>query len=372
MPCVELWIFAILTSILRSQPENDDGSLPHKIIKNCDKKQPQGRIADLLRKQAQQMPSDTGLGLRPTDAPLSRGTKKLDNNFKRPILPRSDTITLVKRRPSAAGDVSPINAAISPVASDTSVDPKRESLVKGSATSWSGFLSQPKRAPALSTQATASRSSGPSTGTLDSGLSLAVHRRTAILSRRQASPASPSTHKKQHHLNSMTRPADILYTQSSRKIPDQASITFTSTYGHEKPVIEATHTRRTAEKLSWSPKEIARGAHMYSTFIFGARLIVCPQLLYHVQYLQLRQLWPYQLLVLRLTYLTSMRPTNFLNRHSPQISSYPSSSTLPVLRLQLYGNPHMITPPCNSLPMMTVNGQRFLNASHDLVGCQVI
>jgi hypothetical protein len=239
------------------------------------------------------MPSDTGLGLRPTDAPLSRGTKKLDNNFKRPVSPRSGTTTLVKRRPSAAGHASPINAAISTVLkSDTHVDPKRRSLAKGSATSWSGFLSRPKRAPTLSTQATASRSSGPSTGTLDSGLSLAVHgdRRTAIFSQRQASPASPATHKKQHHFNPMALPVDMLYTQSSPEIPYQASMTFTSTYGRERPVIEATHTRRTAEKPSWSPKEIAQGAHMYSTLIFGARLIVCPQLLYHVQYLRLRQL----------------------------------------------------------------------------------
>lgn len=389
---LSLWDFAFLTSILRSQPENDD-SLPNKSIKKCNKKQPQGKIVDLLRKQAQQLPSNTGSGLRPTDvSSISRDAKKPDNQFKWPAPPCSGTATSVKGRPRgslekaiegtrdrhlspAVGHVSSINPAISAFPSRTGTDLKRESVARCSATSCSGPLSHSERAPTLSTQASVSRSSR------DSGLSSAVHRRAGVLPRRRAFPASTSTHKKQHHSNSMDRSVDLLSAQLSHEIPDQASMTLMSLPDHmpmyacERPAIEATRTHRIVEKPSLSPMENSRGAHMYSTLIFGARLIVCPQLLYRVQYPhpQLFRLHPYRLLAPSLTY-----PMNFLNRsrftakHFIRISPHPSLSMLHVLRLHIHGNLLMITPPCNPLPMTTANGQRFLNESHGPVGCQVI
>jgi hypothetical protein len=318
---------------------------------------------------------------------MSRDAKKLDNQFKRPAPPCSGTATPVKVRPlgsiekavEGARDsrLSPISAVLS----GAGIDLKRESVAQCSVTSCSGPLPRSERAQTLSTQASVSRSSR------DSGPSLAVHRRAEVFSRRRASPPSTSTNKKQYHSNSMDRPADLLSTQLSHEIPDQVSMTLTSPpdpmpmYACERPAIEATRTtHRIVEKPGLSPKEYSRGAHMYSTLTFGARLIVCPQLLYRVQYLhpQLFRLYPYRLLALRLTCPTSMRSMNFLNRsrfiakHFIRISPHPSLSTLHVLCLHIHGNLLMITPPCNPLPMTTPNGQRFLNASHGLVGCQVI
>jgi hypothetical protein len=270
---LSLWDFAFLTSILRSQPENDD-SLPNKGIKKCSKKQPQGKIVDLLRKQAQQLPSNSGSGLGPTDvSSISRDAKKLDNQFKRTSSPRSGATTSAKGRPlgflekavedtrdrrlfPAAGHVSFIDAAISAAPSRTGTDLKHESVAQCSATSCSDPLSRSERTQTLTTQASVSRSSR------DSGLSLAVHRRTGVLSQRRASRASTSTHKKQHHLNLIDRPADLLSTQLSHKIPDQASMTLTPTpdpmpmYASERPAIEATHTHCIVEKLSMSSRSI--------------------------------------------------------------------------------------------------------------------
>ena len=276
--------FAFLTLILRSQPENND-SLSNKTIKKYNKKQPQGKIVDLLRKQAQQPPSNMGSGLRPTDVPsMSRDAKKLDNQFKRSAPLCSGTATSVKGHPLgslekalegtrdrrlslAASHFSSINAAASAVPSRTGTDLKRKSVAQSSA----GLLSHSERAQTLSTQASVSRPSR------DYGLSSAVHRREGGLCMRRASTASTSTHTKQHHLNSMDRPADILSTQLCHEIPDQASMTLTSPpdrmpmYAYERPAIEAT---RIVEQPILSPKENSRGAHMYSILIFGARLIV--------------------------------------------------------------------------------------------------
>ena len=391
---------------LRSQPGNDD-FLPNKSIKKCDKKQPQGRIVDLLKKQAQQLPSDTGL--RPTEAPfLSRGTTNHDSHFKRPAPPSSAMVTSAKwsstgslekaakgtrhqplnatrdRCLSPAGHVTSVNTANLIAPSDTSTDPKCKSVAQSSATSWSGFVSQPKKARALSTQASqaVSRSLGLPIRAKGSGLSLAVHHGEGVLSQRPVSPASPSTHKKQHHSNSMGRPADLLFTQFSHGIPDQTSMTFTSPldfapmHARERPAVEATCTHHIVENPSVSPREIARGEHMYPILFFGVRLIICPQLPYRIQYPQLTQLLPSGLPVLRLTCPLSVNLTNFLNwspftrKHVPRISPRPSSSTLPIPHLHVHGNQYMITPLCSPLQMM--NGQHFLSASHGLVICQII
>lgn len=368
--------------------------LPNKSIKKCNKKQPQGKIVDLLRKQAQQLPLNTDSGLRPTEiSSMSRNAKKLDSQSKKHVPPCSGTATSVKghlvsleeavegtcdRRLSPAASHAPsINAAISTAPSGIDTNLKRESAAQFSATSCSGPLSRSERVQALSTQASVGRS------WRDSELSLAVHRRSGVVSRRRASPSSMSTRKKRHRLNSMDPPADQLSTQLSHEIPDQASMTHTSPpysmlmYACEGPSIGATRTHRVVEKPALSSNDNSRGAHMYSTLIFGARLIVCPQLLYRLQFPQLFQVYPYRVLALRLTYPSSMRP-NFLNRfrfttkHFTRNSPHPSLLTLHVLRLHIHGNLLMITPPCNPLPMATASGQRFLNANHGPVGCQVI
>lgn len=48
----------------------------------CEKKQPQGRIVDCLKKQAQQPPPSKGSGFRPLDASLSRNTRNSKNSSK--------------------------------------------------------------------------------------------------------------------------------------------------------------------------------------------------------------------------------------------------------------------------------------------------
>jgi hypothetical protein len=326
---------------------------------------------------------------------MSRDAKKLDNQFKRPAPSCSGTATSVKGRPvgplekvlegtrdrrlsPAAGHVSSINTAILAVPCGTGTDLKRDSVAQSSVTSCSGPLSRSERAHTLSTQASVSRFSR------DSGRSSAVHRRAEFLSRRQASPASTSAHKKQHHFNSMDRPVNLPSTQLRHEIQDRALMTLTPPpdpmpmYACEKPAIEATRTYRIVEKPSLSPEEKFRGAHMYSTLVFGARLIVCPQLLYRVQYRQLFQLYRYRCLARRLTYPTRMRRMNFLNQfrftaeHFIRIFPHPSMSMLHVLHLHTHGNLLMITLPCNLPPMTTAHGQRFLNESHGPVGCQVI
>jgi hypothetical protein len=48
----------------------------------CEKKQPQGRIVDFLKKQAQQPPPSKGSGFRPLDASLSGNTRKSKDSSK--------------------------------------------------------------------------------------------------------------------------------------------------------------------------------------------------------------------------------------------------------------------------------------------------
>ena len=253
---------------------------------------------------------------------MSRGAKKPDNRFKRPAPPDPGTTTPAKRRPPGplekaveathrpvnttrdrclspvVGHATSINSAISSARSDINIDSKGKSVPQTPATSRSSLLSQPRKAHALSTQATVSRSLGPRTGAIDSGFSSVVHRRAAISSRQQASPVSPFTHKKQHLSNSMGHPADLLYSQLPHEIPDRASATFaspldpTSMHANQRPAVEATRTHCIVKNQSGSLKDVDWGAHMYSIFLFCARLIVCLQLLYRIQYPQLSQPQP--------------------------------------------------------------------------------
>ncbi|KAH9174713.1 hypothetical protein EDB89DRAFT_2067285 [Lactarius sanguifluus] len=67
--------FAFLTLHPRSQESYDVRKIS-EINKAYEKKQPQGRIVDFLKKQAQQPSAGNGSGLRPLDAPLSGTTRK--------------------------------------------------------------------------------------------------------------------------------------------------------------------------------------------------------------------------------------------------------------------------------------------------------
>jgi hypothetical protein len=273
--------------------------LPNKTNKKYEKKQPQGRIVDLLKKQAQRPLKDTGSGLRPTEASfLSRGTKKVDNRFKRPAPPDSGTAPIAKRRPPgslekafegthrtlyttrdrclspAVGRAASINATILTAPSDINTDSKSESVLQSSATSRSGLLSRSRKPQALSTQASVTQSLGLPTGATDSGFSSTVYRRAAILSQRQASPVSPFTYKNQHLLNSKGHPTDLRCPQSPHEILDQASMTFTSppntTLMHacESSAVEAIRTHRIVENQSGSLNDTDWGAHMYSILLF--------------------------------------------------------------------------------------------------------
>ncbi|KAH9000819.1 hypothetical protein EDB86DRAFT_3101127, partial [Lactarius hatsudake] len=67
--------FAFLTLNPRSQKSYDVRKIG-EINKSYEKKQPQGRIVDFLKKQAQQPSAGKDSGLRPLDAPLSGNTRK--------------------------------------------------------------------------------------------------------------------------------------------------------------------------------------------------------------------------------------------------------------------------------------------------------
>jgi hypothetical protein len=295
-------IFAFLTSRFRSPQRNDDIALDKSITK-CDKKQPQGRIVDLLKKQAQQPSSNTCPGLRPSDTvPRFSGAKKLDNKSKNPNPPRPGTIALTNGRPpgyhgktvestrqldatrdrglsSAVGRVSRTKTVIS------SADQKRGRVVQSSAVTRSGPLSQHANAQTSSTQASAGRSLGQFTDVEDSGLYSAVHHRATAFSL-----TSPSSVKEQHFSGSLGHAADPLHNSLSQAIPTKSSITFASpprqasVYAYEGP---SDLTHRPFKKQSAPPNEIAQGGHTYSSFIFRRRLIVHSQSQYHIRYPQL-------------------------------------------------------------------------------------
>ncbi|KAH9055638.1 hypothetical protein EDB87DRAFT_1290604 [Lactarius vividus] len=88
--------FTFLTSDLRSQESCDVHAISEK-NKACEKKQPQGRIVDFLKKQAQQPPAGKGSGLRPLGAPLSGNTRKLEGPSKASTLSDSFPAVLGNR-----------------------------------------------------------------------------------------------------------------------------------------------------------------------------------------------------------------------------------------------------------------------------------
>ena len=65
-----------------------------------EKKQPQGIIVDLLKKQAQQPSSSKGSGFRPLDVPLSRNTRKSEDPSKSSTLYDSFLAVLTSSRRS--------------------------------------------------------------------------------------------------------------------------------------------------------------------------------------------------------------------------------------------------------------------------------
>ncbi|KAI0000666.1 hypothetical protein BJV74DRAFT_949681, partial [Russula compacta] len=218
--------------VAQKSPQRDDDISLNKNIKKCDKKQPQGKIVDFLKKQARQPPSDTSSGLRPPDASfLSSGAKKLASHIRR-----------------------------SPP---------------------SGYLEKAvgrAKAHSLSAQTSVSRSLGLSTDTVDSGRSLCIYRKTATLPQQQTSLRSSSTIK-EHLLDSLGHSADLLCTQLPQAIQAQSSITLTfppapaSTHPCEMPTVDPIHTHQVFEEQNRSPTKVAKGAHTYPSLIFGLRLI---------------------------------------------------------------------------------------------------
>src|SRR5260221_7280558 len=165
MPCVELMgKHRFLTLSLRSPQRNTD-TAPSKTTPKCDKKQPQGRIVDLLKKQAQQPPSDTRPGLKPLDTSRSSGANKLGENSKKLDFPRIGAATTTNgqssaytgkavkgtrqlrdatrdKRFSAVGRISSTKAVTSSLLSNPSADRGRERVIQSSATTRSNLLSQ--------------------------------------------------------------------------------------------------------------------------------------------------------------------------------------------------------------------------------------
>ncbi|KAH9057936.1 hypothetical protein EDB83DRAFT_1036071 [Lactarius deliciosus] len=88
--------FAFLTLNPRSQ-ESYDARKIGEINKSYEKKQPQGRIVDFLKKQAQQPSAGKVSGLRPLDAPLSGNTRKSEYVYKSSTLSDSFPAVLGNR-----------------------------------------------------------------------------------------------------------------------------------------------------------------------------------------------------------------------------------------------------------------------------------
>ena len=287
-----------LTLSLRSPQRNDDIA-PNKTTTKCDKKQPQGRILDLLKKQAQQPPSDACPGLRPLDTSRSSGANKLENS-KKPDPPRFGTATPTngrssgytgkavkgtrqlrgttrdKRPFSAVGRISSTRTVTSSLPSDPGADRRRERVFQTSATTRSNHPPQPARAQTSSTQASVDQSIGFFPDVVDSGL-----------------------------LGSWSHSADPLGTQSSQAITAKTAITCASPRGpasSKGPNAEVPRTHHLSQKRSASPNEIGQSLHTHSDFIFGTRLIVHLQLQYHMWYPQPNRLQLSRLLVLSLTY----------------------------------------------------------------------
>jgi len=294
MPCVELMgKLRFLTLSLRSPQRNTD-TAPSKNTPKCDKKQPQGRIVDLLKKRAQQPPLDTRPGLRPLDTSRSSGANKLGENSNKPDSHRFGAAittngrssayagkavkgtrqlrgaTRDKHHLSAVGRISPTKAVTSSLLSDTSADRGRERVIQSSATTRSNLLSQPAHAQTSSTQASVDPSIGLIPDVVDSGI-----------------------------LGHSVNP------QSSQAIPAKSPITCASPRDPSSPKglsVEAPHTHRLSVKWSAFPNEIAPSLHTHSNFIFGTRLILHLQLQYRIWNPQLSRPQLSRLLVLSLTY----------------------------------------------------------------------
>lgn len=283
---------------LRSPQRNND-SAPNKTTTRCDKKQPQGRIVDLLKKQAQQPPSDTRPGLKPHDASRSSGAHKLGKISKKPEPPRFGpaiptngcssgyTGKSVKgtgqlrgaardKRPfSAAGCISPTEAVAPSLPSGPSANRGRERVIQSSAAIQSNLLFQPAHAQTSSTHASVDQSIGFFPDVVDAGL-----------------------------LSSWGHSANPLGPQPSQAAPVKTPITWASSRGpasSKGPSVEVPHTHRLSEKRSVFPNEIAQSLHTDSNIILSTGLIVPLQLQCHTWNPQLSRLQLSHLLVLSLT-----------------------------------------------------------------------
>ena len=297
-------------------PQRNNDTVSNKATTNCDKKQPQGRIVDLLKKQAQQPPSDTCPGLRPLETSLSSGSNKLGENYKKPEPPRFVTATPAKGRPSGytgkavkntrqlrgatrdkcpfspVGRISSTKAVTSSLPSDPSADRGRERVIRSSAATRSNLLSQPARVQTSSTHASVDQSIGCFPDVVDSGF-----------------------------LGSWGHSADPPGTQSSQAIPAKTPIACASPRclaPSKGPSVEVLHTHRLSDKQSAFPNEIAQSLrlHTRSNLIFHTRLIVHLQLQHRIWNPQLNRLQLSRLLVLSLAY------------HCRHINVYSFSSTL--------------------------------------------
>lgn len=287
-----------LTLSPRSPQRNTStDTAPNKTTPKCDKKQPGGRIVDLLKRQAQQPPSDTRPGLRPLDTSRSSGANKLGEKSKKRDSPRFGAATTTngrssahkgkavkgtrqphsathdKRVFSAVGRISSTKAVTSSLLSDPSADRGCEHVIQSSATTRSNLLSQPTHAQTSSTQASVDPSIGLIPDVVDSGL------------------FGPWGHS-----------VNPLGAQSSQAIPSATCASPRGPSSSKGPSVDTPHTHRISLKRSAYPNEIARSLHTHSNFIFGTRLILHLQLQYRIWNPRLSRPQLSRLLVLSLTY----------------------------------------------------------------------
>ncbi|KAI0252994.1 hypothetical protein BJV78DRAFT_1360550, partial [Lactifluus subvellereus] len=199
----------------KSQQSNDASTLGSS-IKKCDKKQPQGRIVDLLKKQAQQPASDTASGLRPHDTSLSSDARKHEDCPRKLDLTHAGSIVSAsgqrRVKPGSlpkmvVGTHQPPNATRETRASYSKCSNLKESATQSSGTSRSGLLSPSARSPP--TLVSVNNSFGLSSDVVTSGPFSKVYHNAGILSQKQAHSTSPSTHKKQHVSSSLVKQASM-------------------------------------------------------------------------------------------------------------------------------------------------------------------
>ncbi|KAI0305225.1 hypothetical protein B0F90DRAFT_1666683 [Multifurca ochricompacta] len=247
-----------------------------KVNKRCDKKQPQGRIVDLFKKQAEQPPLAKASGLRPSDAPSrSSGTRRRKDCSKKPAI--LDSVAIIPESKNSPGNFGyPTKAvygtrhsfdAISATNGAPHIGPAlpSSSHVGGSAAPRSGLLFQ--SAQVSSTQASVGQFLGPSAS------ARIPHPRTAVFPQHLKPSASSLTHRKQRIAVSSVVREPIIARDDFLTNNDEPPPAPTIMCAHDPLDIAATHVHRISEIQNGPPTGIPQDARTHLKSPSGTRLI---------------------------------------------------------------------------------------------------